>query len=92
MIDVFSFSNDQSYRIEFFDNEIDSIRTLDIATQLSKEKLKKVSIKRDVENKTLQENRESLLNSISSNTIVFIKNIDLLSGNLDKFFSKAEEN
>ena len=91
IIDVFSFSNDEPYRIEFFGDEIDSIRTFDVETQLSKEKLKKVSIMPNVENKTLQENRESFLKYISSNTIVFIKNIDLLSGNLDKFFSKAEE-
>ncbi|WP_232455984.1 transcription-repair coupling factor [Polaribacter sp. SA4-10] len=91
IIDVFSFSNDEPYRVEFFGDEIDSIRTFDVETQLSKEKLKKVSIMPNVENKTLQENRESFLKYISSNTIVFIKNIDLLSGNLDKFFSKAEE-
>ena len=43
IIDVFSFSNDEPYRIEFFGDEIDSIRTFDIETQLSNEKLKKVS-------------------------------------------------
>lgn len=35
ILDVFSFSNDNPYRIEFFGNEIDSIRTFDVATQLS---------------------------------------------------------
>ncbi|MEO9570703.1 MAG: transcription-repair coupling factor [Polaribacter sp.] len=91
IIDVFSFSNDEPYRIEFFGDEIDSIRTFDVETQLSKEKLKKVSIMPNVENKTLQEKRESFLKYISSKTIIFSKNIDLLVGNLDKFFSKAEE-
>ena len=41
IIDVFSFSNDEPYRIEFFGNEVDSIRSFDVETQLSKEKLKK---------------------------------------------------
>ena len=91
IIDVFSFSNDEPFRIEFFGDEIDSIRTFDVETQLSKEKLKKVSIMPNVENKTLQESRESFLKYISSKTIVFAKNIELLSGNLDKFFKKAEE-
>ncbi|WP_036827535.1 transcription-repair coupling factor [Polaribacter sp. Hel1_85] len=91
IIDVFSFSNDEPYRIEFFGDEIDSIRTFDVETQLSKEKLKKVSIMPNVENKTLEENRESFLKYISSKTIIFAKNIDLLVGNLDRFFSKAEE-
>ncbi|WP_298781289.1 transcription-repair coupling factor [uncultured Polaribacter sp.] len=91
IIDVFSFSNDEPYRVEFFGDEIDSIRTFDVETQLSKEKMKKVSIMPNVENKTLQENRESFLKYISSKTVIFAKNIDLISGNLDKFYTKAEE-
>ena len=91
IIDVFSFSNDEPYRIEFFGDEIDSIRTFDVETQLSKEKLKKVSIMPNVENKTLQENRESFIKYISSKTVIFAKNIDLLAGKLDKFYKKAED-
>jgi transcription-repair coupling factor (superfamily II helicase) len=85
IIDVFSFSHDEPYRIEFFGDEVDSIRTFDVETQLSTEKLKKISIMPNVENKTLQENRESFLKYISSKTAVFVKNPDLLAGN------KAEE-
>ncbi|PQJ77210.1 transcription-repair coupling factor [Polaribacter glomeratus] len=91
IIDVFSFSNDEPYRVEFFGDEIDSIRTFDVETQLSKEKLKKISIMPNVENKTLQESRESFLKYISSETVIFAKNIDLISGKLDKFYTKAEE-
>ncbi|MDD7915096.1 transcription-repair coupling factor [Polaribacter ponticola] len=91
IIDVFSFSNDEPYRIEFFGDEIDSIRTFDVETQLSKEKLKKISIMPNVENKTLQENRESFLKYISPKTIIFAKNLDLIFGNLDKFYTKAQE-
>jgi len=91
IIDVFSFSNDEPYRIEFFGDEIDSIRSFDVATQLSTEKLKKVSIIPNVENKTLQEHRESFLKYISSETIIFTKNTSLLTGNLDKYFEKASE-
>ena len=91
IIDVFSFSNDDPYRIEFFGDDIDSIRTFDVETQLSKEKLQKVSIMPNVENKSLQESRESFLKYISSKTIIFSKNSDLIFGKLDKFFTKAEE-
>ena len=91
IIDVFSFSNDEPYRIEFFGDEIDSIRTFDVATQLSKEKLKKIAIIPNIENKTLKESRESFLKYISDKTLVFSKNNDLLTGSLDLFFKKAEE-
>ena len=89
IVDVFSFSNEEPYRIEFFGDEVDSIRTFDIETQLSIEKEKRISIMPNVENKKLQEKRESFLKYISDKTIVFVKNKELLFGKLDKLFEKA---
>ncbi len=91
IIDVFSFSNENPYRIEFFGNEIDSIRTFDVETQLSIETNKKITIIPNVENKFLQENRESFLNYISPNTVLFIQNTHLVSDQLTKMFQKATE-
>ena len=91
IIDVFSFSNDEPYRIEFFGDDVDSIRTFDVETQLSTEKLTKISIMPNVENKTLDEKRESFLAYLSSKTIVFTKDFNLISKKLDSLFSKAEE-
>ena len=91
IIDVFSFSNDNPYRIEFFGNEVDSIRTFDVETQLSMEKQKKITIIPNVENKFLKENRESFLDYISPQTVLFVQNSDLLLNQLDKLFGKATE-
>jgi transcription-repair coupling factor (superfamily II helicase) len=91
IIDVFSFSNDNPYRIEFFGNEIDSIRSFDVETQLSIEKLKKISIIPNVENKLLQENRESFLDYINEKTVLILQNTELLGQQLDKLFDKANE-
>ena len=43
----------------------------------------------NVENKFLEEKRESFLKYISSKTVVFSKNTALLSARLDKLFEKA---
>jgi transcription-repair coupling factor (superfamily II helicase) len=91
IVDVFSFSNDNPYRIEFFGNEVDSIRSFDVETQLSIEKQKKITIIPNVENKFFQENRESFLEYINDKTIIFIQNTDLLFSKLDKLFGKATE-
>tara|TARA_A100000171_G_scaffold52879_2_gene73959 strand:- start:4352 stop:7699 length:3348 start_codon:yes stop_codon:yes gene_type:complete len=91
ILDVFSFSNDEPYRIEFFGDDVDSIRTFDVETQLSLEQLKKISIIPNVENKMLDENRESFLKYVSSKTVVCLKNEELLSGAIDKLFRKATE-
>ncbi|MCK8523776.1 transcription-repair coupling factor [Aquimarina sp. D1M17] len=91
IVDVFSFSNDEPYRIEFFGDEVDSIRTFDVETQLSTEQIKKITIIPNVENKALQETRESFLKYIPSKTAVFTKDIDLLSARIDKNFEKAHQ-
>ncbi len=91
IIDVFSFSNDNPYRIEFFGNEVDSIRTFDVETQLSLEKQKKISIIPNVENKFLQENRESFLNYINPKTVLFVQETEMVLNQFDKLFDKATE-
>ena len=91
IIDVFSFSNDNPYRIEFFGNEVDSIRSFDVETQLSIEKKNKITIIPNVENKFFQEDRESFLDYILSNTTLFIQNTEALLSKLDSLFAKAEE-
>ncbi|MDE3742444.1 transcription-repair coupling factor [Maribacter polysaccharolyticus] len=91
IVDVFSFSHDQPYRIEFFGDEVDSIRTFDIETQLSTEKVNKITIIPNVENKFLNETREGFLKYISPNTLVLTKNLELIYDRLDAFFEKAEE-
>ena len=91
IVDVFSFSNDNPYRIEFFGDEVESIRSFDVETQLSIEKQKKITIIPNVENKFFQENRESFLEYINDKTIIFIQNTDMLLSKLDKLFAKATE-
>ncbi len=91
IIDVFSFSNDNPYRIEFFGNEVDSIRSFDVETQLSIEKQNKITIIPNVENKFFEENRESFLEYIAGETIICIQNTELLLSKLDKLFAKSQE-
>ena len=91
IVDVFSFSNDNPYRIEFFGDEVESIRTFDVATQLSLAQQKKITIIPNVENKVFQENRESFLDYISEQTVLFIQNTEDLLAQLDKQFVRAEE-
>ncbi|MEC5164596.1 transcription-repair coupling factor (superfamily II helicase) [Flavobacterium sp. PL11] len=91
IVDVFSFSNDNPYRLEFFGDEVESIRSFDVATQLSIETKKKITIIPNVENKVFQENRESFLDYISEQTVIFIQNTEDFLSQLDKQFEKAEE-
>lgn len=91
IVDVFSFSNDNPYRIEFFGNEVDSIRTFDVETQLSLDKQKKITVIPNLENKFMQENRQSFLEYINEKTVVFIQNTEALLQQLDLLYGKATE-
>ena len=91
IVDVFSFSHDKPYRIEFFGDEVESIRTFDVETQLSTEQIKKINIIPNIANKFLEERRQSFFKYIASKTVVYTKNADLLFSRIDEFFKKAED-
>ena len=44
IVDIYSFSHDDPYRLDLFGNEIDSLRTFDIESQLSKERIESCTI------------------------------------------------
>ncbi len=88
ILDVFSFSNDEPYRIEFFGDEVESIRTFDVETQLSTDQVKKITVIPNVEHKRLQEVRESFLKYISDKTVIFTKDPSCCSHRIDKLFRK----
>ena len=91
ILDVFSFSHDEPYRIEFFGDEVESIRTFDVETQLSLEKVKKITIIPNVANKFLEESRQSFLKYMAAKTVVLISNTELLLNRVDSLFAKASE-
>ncbi|MEZ4857517.1 MAG: transcription-repair coupling factor [Flavobacteriaceae bacterium] len=91
ILDVFSFSHDEPYRIEFFGDEIESIRTFDVETQLSLQQHKKIAIIPNVDASTMLSSRMSFLEYIASKTVVFLKNEALLTQSIDLLFKKATE-
>ncbi len=91
ILDVYSFGNDEPYRIELFDNQVESIRSFDIETQLSDEKLKSVQIIPNLSDKTLIQQRQSFLDFIKKNTLIYLKNRSLATATLNKLYQKAQD-
>lgn len=75
IVDIFSFSNDLPYRIEFFGNLVESIRTFDTENQLSVHKIYTVTIVPNVQAKFLTENNISLLEYIDRDAVIWIKDV-----------------
>jgi transcription-repair coupling factor (superfamily II helicase) len=91
IIDVFSYAHDLPYRIELFGDEIESIRTFDPNTQLSVESVKEAALIPDVQTKLLQETRESFLDFMPDDVLLFIKDTEHTLESIDKYFEKAEQ-
>ncbi|MFT6036334.1 MAG: transcription-repair coupling factor (superfamily II helicase), partial [Marivirga sp.] len=89
IVDIFSYASDQPYRIELFGNEIDSIRTFDVVSQLSIETVKQINIIPNVQTRLLQEVRESLLDFIPHNTKIWFKDYAQTLAILDQYYEKA---
>jgi len=90
IVDVFSFSNENPYRLEFFGDEIESIRTFDPVTQLSIKQYKRLAIVPNVQTSLLKESRETFISFLTKNSLIWIKNIDLTAELINKEFERAE--
>jgi transcription-repair coupling factor (superfamily II helicase) len=78
ILDIYSYGNEKPYRIELFGNEVDSIRIIDPETQLSERKLLQVSIIPNIETQFVDKQKISLLDFLPANTIVWIRDEELV--------------
>ncbi|MBL0328299.1 MAG: transcription-repair coupling factor [Bacteroidetes bacterium] len=90
IVDIFSFSNEHPYRVEFLGNEVDSIRSFDPISQLSIHKLTYCSIIPNVQTKLLQESRQTLFEFFPESTVLWFKHFQLTLDRIEKAFALAE--
>ena len=90
IVDVFSFSNDNPYRIEFFGDEIESIRIFDIETQISINNINSIEILGDIENKEIDYDRENIFKFLQNDTIIIFENIESLETRLSNCYKKLK--
>ena len=91
IVDVFSFSNDTPYRIEFFSDVVESIRTFDVETQLSLQQVSSVVIIPNIESKVAGEQRTSFLSLLPEETLIFVQDFELFAPKWEKMYQKAPE-
>jgi len=88
IVDVFSFGNEYPYRVELFGKEIESIRTFDPLTQLSQKKIASVTIVPNIQTHFANEKKASVLEALPPNTIVWLKDTQILT---DVFLASLEK-
>ncbi len=73
ILDVFSFASEYPYRVDFFGDEIDSIRTFEVETQLSKDKKTSVNIVPELAGVTAD--TVTFLDFLPSDTVLCVKDL-----------------
>ncbi len=91
IIDVFSFTNDNPFRIEFVGEQVGSLRTFDPVTQRSVDKLDHLTIVPNVQDRALVETRETFLQFLPSNTILWLQDTGFAADRLEAEFEKAQK-
>ena len=85
ILDVYSFSCEYPYRIDFFGDEVSTIRTFDVETQLSKDQLKNVQLIPEMRGADIE--RESLLTLLPKDTILASKDFQWVQEKVDACYT-----
>jgi transcription-repair coupling factor (superfamily II helicase) len=85
IIDVFSFSNEYPYRIEFYGDDVESLRTFDVVSQLTIEERETLVIVPNIQNETItNQKRVSLVDYFGQNTIVWVEHLSFCLDRIEK--------
>ncbi|MDF1570774.1 MAG: transcription-repair coupling factor [Bacteroidales bacterium] len=88
--DVFSYASSQPCRIDFFGDEVDSIRLFDVETQRSQEQMKRISIIPNVQwEQEMGDKRVSFLEFIPSNTTIWLDDLELVLDHIRDIWEKT---
>ena len=91
IVDIFSFGNEYPYRVELFDEEVESIRTFNPTTQLSAQNISRVTIIPNINTKFTPDQKVSLLGILPARTAIWVKDFQVLLDKLALCFEKAED-
>jgi transcription-repair coupling factor (superfamily II helicase) len=89
IIDVYSFSCELPYRIDFFGDEVDSIRTFEVQTQLSHTKLQQISIIHNSQFINNNSSRESFLKFLPEDAILVLKDSTFVCDVVEQTFHEG---
>ncbi|MFN8261520.1 MAG: transcription-repair coupling factor [Chitinophagales bacterium] len=91
IIDVFSFGNELPYRIELFDDEVESLRTFDPETQLSERKISELTIIPNINAHFTQETVATLFEFLPEKTVLWFRDYTFFKELIEKQYDKALE-
>lgn len=91
IVDIFSYGNELPYRIELFDETVESIKVFDPDDQLSKRKLSKVLIVPNLNSKFDRNEKVSIIKLLDQDVTIWCTNIQNLKDRLQNCFDEAKK-
>ncbi|MGL5981158.1 MAG: transcription-repair coupling factor [Phocaeicola sp.] len=91
LIDVFSYASELPYRVDFFGDEVETIRCFNIETQLSTDRRERISIVPELDRESRQGviRKVSFLSFLPTNTLLFIKDLFWVREAIEKAVDEA---
>lgn len=90
IVDIYSYGNEYPYRVEFFDTEVESIRTFDPTSQLSTRNIAFVKIVPNVNTQFDADQKVTVLEVLPPNTVVWAADMQIMLDKLQICFENAK--
>ena len=87
IVDVYSFSSDLPFRIDFFGDEVDTIRTFTVEDQLSKDKKTEVEIVPELA--SVDTEKVPILEFLPADTLLVMKDLSYITGTVERIYNEG---
>ena len=87
IIDVFSFSSEYPFRIDFFGDEVDTIRTFDVQDQLSRERKQKIEIVPELALSDAE--KIPFTDYLPADTLLVVRDLTFVSDTIDRIWNEG---
>lgn len=91
IIDIFSFSQEFPFRVDFIGDEVNNIRSFDIETQISVNEVDNIAIIPDLHTKNEISAESSFFSFFNKKPKLFVKDIAIYENIISQFLSEADE-
>ncbi|MCQ2243034.1 MAG: transcription-repair coupling factor [Bacteroidaceae bacterium] len=87
IVDVYSFSSEYPFRVDFFGDDIDSLRTFEVESQLSKDRVEQIEIVPEISE--LQAEKINLLRFLPDNSIIVAKSFQYVCDTIEHIYNEG---
>ena len=91
IVDVFSYSADLPYRIDFFGEEVETIRSFNTDDQLSTDTHKQISIIPNIQDISIEEISDSFTDFLPPSSVIWIEDADFIKDKINNIFFQTKE-